>query len=66
MEFNRVLISSNDRLYWRPITSRMRCLILIGKIQRFVVKYDLEYRPLQKMKTWLLDFKKRWGDGVCD
>lgn len=33
----------------------------IGKIQRFVVKYDMEYRSLQKMKTWLLDCKKTMG-----
>lgn len=30
----------------------------IGKIQRFVVKYDMNYRSLQEMKTWLLGFKK--------
>jgi hypothetical protein len=30
----------------------------IDKIQRFVVKYDMEYHSLQTMKTWLLGFKK--------
>lgn len=30
----------------------------IGKIQRFVVKYDMEYHSLHTMKTWLLGFKK--------
>jgi hypothetical protein len=33
----------------------------IGKIQRFVVKDDMETRSLHKMKTWLLDFKKTMG-----
>ena len=33
----------------------------IGKIQRFVVKYDMEYRSLQQLKTWLLDVKKSMG-----
>jgi hypothetical protein len=33
----------------------------IGKIQRFVVKYEMAYRSLHKMKTWLLDFKKSMG-----
>jgi hypothetical protein len=30
----------------------------IGKIQRFVVKYDMDYHSLQAMKMWLLDCKK--------
>lgn len=33
----------------------------IGKIQRFVVKYDIACHSLRKMKTWLLDFKKTMG-----
>jgi hypothetical protein len=33
----------------------------LGKIQRFVVKYDMETHSLYKMKTWLLDFKKTMG-----
>jgi hypothetical protein len=30
----------------------------IGRIERFVVKYETAYRSLQTMKTWLLEFKK--------
>ncbi len=33
----------------------------LGKIQRFVVKYDMEYRSLHKMKAWLWDCKKPLG-----
>ena len=33
----------------------------IGKIQRFVVKYEMNHPSLQDMKTWLLTFKKTMG-----
>ncbi len=33
----------------------------IGKIQRFVVKYEMNHSSLQAMKTWLLDLKKTLG-----
>ncbi len=33
-----------------------------GLIQRFVVKYATDYQSLQAMKTWLLDFKNRYGE----
>ncbi len=32
-----------------------------GEIQRFVVKYETDYRSLQALKTWLLTFKPQYG-----
>ena len=30
----------------------------IGKIHRFLAKYETDYKSLQEMKRWLIEFKK--------